>query len=153
MCFAVSLTRINKAFKDLGMTELIDPAIGKEDYNIAATSKAIKNTEYTGYGVGGTLIKNGGGVLLSNDDIWNGKAQEGAALQFWSGVTSYKMVIEHFKTSELSGHSIIFKSYRYDKDGNIDGFDFLDYRGNRGGITRSLQKEHKMYFLGANLKE
>ena len=36
---------------------------------------------------------------------------------------------------------------------NIDGFDFLDYRGNRGGITRSLQKEHKMYFLGANLKE
>lgn len=49
------------------------------------------------------------------------------------------------------GHSVVFKSYIFDTNGNIQGMKFYDYAGVNREFT-SLDKTKKI-MMGANLKD
>lgn len=163
MCFAVSMARVGKAFQDCKINDAIKVAIKGEDYIYSGT--VLKNIpdEYFGYGVGGALTKNGYAELLSHEDVWAGKLEEGAMLQYWNNYNekdwmSLKSAIKlsmgkspaQWHPDFNAGHSVIFKSYNYDTGNKIIGIKYYDYHGIE---TRGFNKGDKKMILGANLKD
>lgn len=150
MCFAVTMARVKKAYMDSVGVNALSLSLRGQDYNISGTGTvnkaAIPNT-YFGYGVGGALAAKGYARLVTNDEVWNGALQEGALLQYWWGDDP---AMVNKQNNDLSGHSIIFKSYLFDEQGNIFGFKHYDYHGiYRETIKANVGK----VFFGANLRD
>lgn len=116
------------------------------------------------YQVGGALAKNGYAELLTHEDVWNGKLEEGAMIQYWNNrnekdwhVLKNAIKLSIGKKRALwnvdfgAGHSVIFKSYIYDSSGTIIGIKYYDYVG----IGRSFNESDKFTKLmqSANLKD
>ncbi|HEX8575866.1 MAG TPA: hypothetical protein VF677_06190, partial [Flavobacterium sp.] len=132
-----------------------------DDYVYSGTvSKNIPDL-YFGYGVGGTLAKNGYAELLIHEEVWGGKLEEGAMLQYWGNYnnrnwqtlkSAIKSSIGANQHQDFSGgHSIIFKSYKYDTNGDISGIKYYDYSGIHKEFSL-IDKQAKI-ILGANLKD
>lgn len=140
MCFAVTMKRVEKAYKDQwNISDAIIVNTKHEDYRFSGTISPAIDDKYFGYGVGGALAKNGYADLISHEDVWNGKLEEGAMIQYWNNEN--EVTWETLKAAIKSsigarphpnfsgGHSVIFKSYEYDTNGNITKILFYDYAG------------------------
>ena len=164
MCFVVSMSRVGKAYNDCKVTDAIQVAIKGDDYVYSGTITATIPDKYFGYGVGGALAKNGYAELLTHEDVWNGKLEEGAMIQYWNNrnekdwhVLKNAIKLSIGKKRALwnvdfdAGHSVIFKSYIYDSSGTIIGIKYYDYVG----IGRSFNESDKFTKLmqSANLKD
>lgn len=168
MCFAVSMKRVEKAYLDQwNISDAITVSTEDEDYRISGTITSSIDDRYFGYGVGGTLAKNGYADLVSNEDIWNGKLEEGAHLQYWANKNhqdwnelkkAIKDNLNGIKNNDFSyGHSVIFKSYIYGREGEIIGMNYYDYHGIENepflkSDEYTLPNVPKI-FMGANLKD
>jgi hypothetical protein len=152
MCFAVTMARINKAYADLGEAEVLNKK--GEDVQISGNSNVakFKDPSLIGYGVGAALSNKNLGTLVSDADIWQGKLQRGAALQYWQGVKNYSDLVGKLKKGPVGGHSGIFTGYKYDDDGNIKGLLFRDYKGLRV-FSKNDAKDKQVLLFGANLKD
>lgn len=163
MCYAVSMARVDKAYKDMGINSAIQVENKGDDYIYSGTiSKSIPD-QYFGYGVGGALAKNGYSELLSHEDVLAGKLEEGAMLQYWNNNnkipwTDLKSAIKYSIGKSISqrhpnfegGHSVVFKSYIFDKNDKIIGIKYYDYNGVKHFDNDKIQRK---IFLGANLKD
>ncbi|MBV6881762.1 hypothetical protein NG800_018495 [Epilithonimonas ginsengisoli] len=162
MCFAITMKRVEKAyFDEWNITDAIIVNTKHEDYRFSGTIIPTIEDKYFGYGVGGALSKNGYGNLVPPKDIWEGKLEEGAMIQYWNdyneiGWTLLKEEIKNALRGKNApnfdgGHSVIFKSYIYDNSGNIIGIKYYDY----AGIHRefSLGDKAKKIMMGTNLKD
>lgn len=168
MCFAVSMKRVEQAYIDAcGITDAILVDSKGEDYVISGTVSKNIDDQFFGYGVGGTLAKNGYATLVSNEDVWAGALEEGAHIQYWANKnhkdwnTLIKAIKDHFSNvpnPDFSyGHSVIFKSYIYGSEGEIKGIKYYDYHG----ISNEPFLKSDEYtlpnipkiLLGANLKD
>ena len=161
MCFAVSMARVGKAYNDYDIVDAITVATKGEDYIYSGTVSKNIPDQYFGYGVGGALAKNGYAELVSHEDVWNGKLEEGAMIQYWNNHDELKWEnlkgeikksLQGRQTQYFNGgHSVIFKSYIYNSTGVINGMKFYDYTG----IHREflIFDKTKKIMLGANLKD
>lgn len=168
MCFAISMKRIEKAYLDqCNVSDAITVDTKNEDYRISGTVSSSIDDKYFGYGVGGALAKNDYAELISNEDVWNGKLEEGAHLQYWANKNhkdwdalkkAIKDNLNGIRNNDFSyGHSVIFKSYIYDTESVIIGMKYYDYHGiqNEPFLKTdeyTLPNVPKI-FLGANLKD
>lgn len=160
MCFAVSMARVRKAYKDEFNVEVLSLNLRGNDYLYSGTVVTTIPDKYFGYGVGGALASKGYANLIDEKGVKNGDLEEGAMLQYWniSSSISFLTLKKAIKDSinEISnqnfegGHSVIFKSYIKDSSGVITGLNFYDYSGI--GRQYSFSSNSKM-FLGANLKD
>ncbi len=121
MCYAICMARYNGIFG----TSALKLSESSSDYKISGT---IDRTNYLGYGVAGALAKNGYAKLFTTDELWSGKAQKGASIQWWWGTEVEVMNTLKLGKSQI-GHSVIFHSYVYDENGAIIGFNFTDDYG------------------------
>ncbi len=146
VCFACSQGRINKAYQDLfGISPLdLTVSVRNIDYRISATTTT--NGTYAGYGVGGALANKGYGELVGNSGVWRGDLQEGTALQYWNGYTTLQAAKRD--NFHKGGHSIIFKRYEYNTNGDIIGLYYIDYLGRESNIGIN----DDVIIFGANLK-
>ncbi len=162
MCFAITMKRVEKAYSDTwNITDAIMVDIKNEDYRYSGTTTPTIDDKYFGYGVGGALAKNGYADLVTTDEIWDGKLEEGAMIQYWNNRneiswTSLKEEIRSALKGNSApnfngGHSVIFKYYKYDSNGKVIGMKYYDY----AGIHRefSITDKTKKIMLGANLKD
>jgi hypothetical protein len=162
MCFAVTMTRVKKAFLDEHSIDLITLDRTHQDYTYSGTTSVNIPDNYFGYGVGGLLASKGYADLLTNEEVWAGKLEEGAMLQFWRNpnnkdwIVLKKVVKEHigkkreqWNSDFEGGHSVIFKTYIYEKSYKIIALWCYDY----SGIEKRFEIDADMIFLGANLKD
>lgn len=165
MCFAISMARVSKAFLNVGISNAIKVATSGDDYIYSGTVTNNIPDKYFGYGVGGALTKNGYADLVTTEEIWQGKLEEGAMLQYWNNPNKkdWKNLKEAIKFSIgkskqnwhpdfAAGHSVIFKGYIFDDKDNIVALWCYDY----SGTQRRFEKDdidHPKLFLGANLKD
>ncbi|MCP1300355.1 hypothetical protein NK356_14345 [Chryseobacterium sp. S0630] len=162
MCFAISMARVGKAFQDFKINDAISVTAKGDDYTYSGTMLKNIPDKYFGYGVGGTLSKNGYADLLTNVDIWKGKLEEGAMIQYWNNPNNkdwprIKEAIknsigknrENWDTDFGAGHSVIFKSYIYGENNKIIALWCYDY----SGTQRRFEKSDTKIFLGGNLKD
>jgi hypothetical protein len=162
MCFAISMARVGKAFNDLGIGNAIKVATSGDDYLYSGT--VVKNIpdNYFGYGVGGALAKNGYAELLKPEEIWLGKMEEGAMIQYWNNPNNRNWATlreaikysigkkrEDWHSDYGAGHSVIFKRYIFDDNDNIIALWCYDY----SGTQRRFERTDAKIFLGANLKD
>ncbi|MFN7674987.1 hypothetical protein [Flavobacterium sp.] len=113
---------------------------------------------YFGFGVGGALAARGYADLVDHNDVIKGYLNEGAMIQYWGNPNNVtweklKKAIKN-KINKIEdnnwdgGHSVIFKSYSFDANGNIEGLNIYDY----SGINRNFKINEKIY-KGANLRD
>lgn len=140
MCFAICMSRYNTVYG----SKVLSENTSSLDYRISGT---LDRKNSVGYGVGGALAKDGYAKLFNTTDLWAGKAQKGAAIQWWWG-TEQKITNELTTGALVTGHSIIFHSYVYDGSGNITGFNFTDDWGFNGLPTpnKPLMKDEDWIF-------
>lgn len=162
MCFAITMKRVEKAYSDeWGFSDVIMLSTKSKDYIYSGTVSNTIEDKYFGYGVGGAIANNGYADLITNEEIWQGKLEEGAMIQYWNLVKGldWPTLKEQIKKSLQGksapnfngGHSVIFKSYIFDRNGDIEGMKFYDYAGIYREFT-SMDKTKKI-MLGANLKD
>lgn len=165
MCFAISMARVSKAFTDIGISNAIKIATSGDDYIYSGTVSTNIPDKYFGYGVGGALAKNGYADLVTTQEIWEGRLEEGAMLQYWNNPNkkdwknlkeavkfSIGKPIQNWHPDFAAGHSVIFKGYIFDDKDNIVALWCYDY----SGTQRRFEKDDIDYpklFLGANLKD
>lgn len=165
MCFAVSMARVSKAFSDVNINNAIKVATSGDDYIYSGTISSNIPDKYLAYGVGGALAKNGYADLVTTQEIWQGRLEEGAMLQYWNNPNKkdWKNLKEAIKFSIgkpkqnwhpdfAAGHSVIFKGYIFDEKDNIVALWCYDY----SGTQRRFEKDdidHPKLFVGANLKD
>lgn len=162
MCFAISMTRVAKAFSDIGISNAIKIATSGDDYIYSGTISSNILDKYLGYGVGGALAKNGYAELVTTEEIWSGKLEEGAMLQYWNdpdkkGWTEIKKAIKDTlngidNSNFHKGHSVIFKGYIFDDNDDIVALWCYDYSGTQRRFEKDDDEYHRI-FLGANLKD
>jgi RHS repeat-associated protein len=144
MCYAICMNRYNTVYG----SEVLAQNTKSSDYKISAT---IDRKTNMGYGVGGALAKDGYAKLFNTADLWAGKAQKGAAIQWWW--EAEQTVMNSLKLGNgVIGHSIMFHSYVYDGSGNITGFNFTDDYGFNGLPTPNepLMKDNDWILGGVN---
>ncbi|HQF54142.1 MAG TPA: hypothetical protein PK208_03385 [Fibrobacteria bacterium] len=126
VCYATCESRANKAYFDLYGRNVVNLAVSKDniDHRIAATVRT--KDPYMGYGAGGVFAYHKLGVAVDNAAIWNGKLKTGALLQRWESLDPNDL-FSH------GGHSVIFRAYRYNETGEIDGIEITDYHGGING--------------------
>lgn len=150
MCFAVSMARTNKAFVDEFGVHAISLDLRRRDYLYSGTIVNSIPKQYFGYGVGGALALKGYATLVNEEDVWEGKLEEGAMIQYWNG-NNLTEIINRIKrrnpNNPQMGHSLVFKAYQTDASGNIIGLKLYDYTG----VNRTLTKGDGRLVLGANL--
>ncbi|KMQ65327.1 hypothetical protein ACM39_16780 [Chryseobacterium sp. FH2] len=161
MCFAVSMARVGKAFEDCKITDAIKITTKGDDYIYSGTISKNIPDDYFGYGVGGALAKNEYAELLTHEEVWGGKLEEGAMIQFWRNkkLTNWETLKKSIKNSLSKindgyfsyGHSVIFKSYVYDKNNKIAQIRYYDYHGI--GEELVFENNNERILLGANLKD
>jgi hypothetical protein len=162
MCFAITMARIGKAYTDLNIYNAIKLLTSGDDYIFSGTISNNIPEKYFGYGVGGALAKNGYADLVNTSEIWEGKLEEGAMLQFWNdpdkvGWTEIKKAIKDTlngitNTNFHKGHSIIFKGYIFGENDAIVAVWCYDYSGIQRRFEKDDDEAHKI-FLGANLRD
>lgn len=169
MCFAITMARVKKAFQDQLSIDLITLDRKHQDYITSGTISLNIPEKYFGYGVGGLLASKGYADLITNKEVWEGKLEEGAILQYWTNKqhVSWNILKEGVKDSIRKiqnvnfgyGHSVIFKSYLFDEKDVIYGIRYYDYHGTDEGQTFLLTDENGLdgnvpkLFFGANLKD
>lgn len=162
MCYAVSMARVSKAFTNQKIYDAIKIATSGDDYIYSGTISNSIPDKHFGYGVGGALAKNGYAELINAQQVWEGKLEEGAMLQYWNdpdrkGWGEIKKAIKDSlnginNPNFHAGHSVIFKGYIFDDEDNIVALWCYDY----SGTQRRFEKDdidHYKIFLGANLKD
>lgn len=97
--------------------------------------------------------------LVDHNDVIKGFLNEGAMLQYWGNPNnvSWEKLKKAIKDSISKksnsdwggGHSVIFKSYSFDANGNIAGLNCYDYTG----INRNFKINESKIFKGANLRD
>jgi RHS repeat-associated protein len=143
MCYAVSMARVSKAFKDQGVDDAISLSVKSLDYRISGT--ITTSSIYSGFGVGGALAKNGYATLVEDNNVWRGSLQIGAQLQLWHSVDNKDLLAR-------GGHSQIFMNYTFDSRGIINGMDVIDNSGTPEHYDRSDMQGVET-FKAANLKD
>jgi hypothetical protein len=159
MCFAVSMARVAKAYKDILRFSPIEVEKSGQDYLYSGTVVTNIPDNYFGFGVGGALAARGYADLVNHNDVIKGYLNEGAMIQYWGNpnkVTWEKLLkaiknqINKIEDNNWGGgHSVIFKSYSFDANGNIDGLNCYDY----SGINRNFKINEDKIFNGANLRD
>jgi hypothetical protein len=159
MCFAVSMARVAKAYKDILRVSPIKVETSGQDYLYSGTVVTNIPDKFFGYGVGGALAARGYADLVDHNDIIKGFLNEGAMIQYWGNPNNVtweklKMAIKN-QINKIEdnnwggGHSVIFKSYSFDANGSIDGLNCYDY----SGINRNFKIYENKIFKGANLRD
>jgi hypothetical protein len=159
MCFAVSMARVAKAYKDILRVSPIKVETSGQDYLYSGTVVTNIPDKFFGYGVGGALAARGYADLVDHNDIIKGFLNEGALIQYWGNPNNVtweklKMAIKN-QINKIEdnnwggGHSVIFKSYSFDANGSIDGLNCYDY----SGINRNFKIYENKIFKGANLRD
>ncbi len=158
MCFAVTMARVAKAFKDvLRFSPIKVESIG-QDYLYSGTIVTNIPDKVFGYGVGGALSVNGYADLVDHNDVLKGYLSEGAMIQYWRNENqiNWENLKKEMKKSILQqpnnfegGHSVIFKSYLFDENRNITGISYYDYTG----INKMFNINENKIFKGANLRD
>ncbi len=159
MCFAVSMARVAKAYKDILRVSPIKVETSGQDYLYSGTVVTNIPDKFFGYGVGGALAARGYADLVDHNDIIKGFLNEGGMIQYWgnpNNVTweklkkAIKNQINKIEDNNWGGgHSVIFKSYSFDANGSIDGLNCYDY----SGINRNFKINENKIFKGANLRD
>lgn len=159
MCYAVSMARVAKAYKDILRFSPIKVEKSGQDYLYSGTVVTNIPDNYFGFGVGGALAARGYADLVNHNDVIKGYLNEGAMIQYWGNpnkVTWEKLLkaiknqINKIEDNNWGGgHSVIFKSYSFDANGNIDGLNCYDY----SGINRNFKINEDKIFNGANLRD
>ena len=135
VCYATCESRANKAYFDLFGRNVVNLTVSKDniDHRIAATVRT--KDPYMGYGAGGVFAYHKLGVAVDNAAIWNGGLKTGALLQRWKSTNRNDLFSN-------GGHSVIFRAYRYDESGAIDGIEITDYHGGiNGGIFDAVEDD------------
>lgn len=158
MCFAVTMARVSKAYNDvLRFSPIMVQSTG-QDYLYSGTVVANIPDKIFGYGVGGALATNGYADLVDHNDVLKGYLNEGAMIQYWRNENQLswenlkremKKAIAKQPNNFEGGHSVIFKSYIFDENGNIKGISYYDY----GGINKIFNINENKIFKGANLRD
>jgi hypothetical protein len=158
MCFAVTMARVGKAYKDVLRFSPIKVQSTGQDYLYSGTVITNIPDKVFGYGVGGALATNGYADLVDHNDIIKGFLNEGAMIQYWRNENQLswenlkremKKAIAKQPNNFEGGHSVIFKSYIFDENGNIKGISYYDY----GGINKIFNINENKIFKGANLRD
>ncbi len=159
MCFAVSMARVAKAYEDILRVSPIKVETNGQDYLYSGTVVTNIPDKFFGYGVGGALAARGYADLVDHNDVIKGFLNEGAMLQYWGNPNnvSWEKLKKAIKDSISKksnsdgggGHSVIFKSYSFDANGNIAGLNCYDYTG----INRNFKINESKIFKGANLRD
>ena len=165
MCYAVTMARVAKAFTDMNFYNVLKVAAYGDDYIYSGTISKNIPDKYFGYGVGGALEKKGYADLITTQEIWDGKLEEGAILQYWNNPNKrdWKSLKEAIKLSIgkkredwpsdfRGGHSVIFKEYILDDRDNVVALWCYDYSGIQKRFEKDDESAHKI-FLGANLRD
>ena len=158
MCYAISMARVAKAYKDILRFSPIKVETSGQDYLYSGTVVTNIPDNYFGFGVGGALAARGYADLVDHNDVIKGYLNEGAMIQYWGNPNNVtweklKKAIKN-KINKIEdnnwdgGHSVIFKSYSFDANGNIEGLNIYDY----SGINRNFKINEKIY-KGANLRD
>ncbi|MDX2248303.1 MAG: hypothetical protein SF052_16085 [Bacteroidia bacterium] len=150
MCFAVSMARYNQAYKNVTgkHSDLLTQVNPSTDYALSGTilGPSLPDNLF-GYGVAGALANKRYAELVTEEEIWEGKLQIGAIVQWWAFPTFAAAKNSNFKRE---GHSGIFRDYSYDQDGNINGLKFFDYKGFQS-IDKGAFKAAGFSIVGGNL--
>lgn len=143
VCYATSESRANKAYKDLFGGNAVDLTVSNKniDHRIAATQGT--KDPFMGYGAGGPFARRSMGTTIDDTGVWSGMLQKGALIQRWNTNDVSNMYIR-------GGHSVIFRNYSYDSDGNITGIQYTDYHGDVREMKRENYEGLKI-ILGVNL--
>ncbi|NRS90902.1 hypothetical protein HNQ02_003853 [Flavobacterium sp. 7E] len=172
MCFAITMARVKKAFQDEWNLDLLTLLRTHQDYIYSGTITLNIPEKYFGYGVGGLLASKVYADLLTNKEVWAGKLEEGAILQYWANQkkVSWEDIKKDMKyklknyeyppdTKFTYGHSVIFKCYLFDENDTIYGMRYYDSHGTDEGLQFLLTDEEQKgrnvakIFFGANLKD
>ena len=152
-CYLNCLVRY---FKAAGIEVKPFSEMKRGDINIAQSSN--KNDKYLGYGSGSLLIHRGTGTPVTDEEVWQGKLQEGALLQWWknpngggAGKPSNELILNGLRKGLLiDGHSVIFKEYLY-LNGKIDGFIFYDAKSIEHTLRDSHGEKDNKRIYGTNI--
>jgi hypothetical protein len=159
MCYAISMARVAKAYNDILRFSPIKVEKSGQDYLYSGTVVSNIPDNYFGFGVGGALAARGYADLIDHKDVIKGYLNEGAMIQYWGNpknvtweklLNAVKNKINKIEDNNWGGgHSVIFKSYSFDANGNIDGLNCYDY----SGINRNFKINENKIFNGANLRD
>lgn len=127
VCYATCESRANKAYFDLLGRNVVNLTVlnSNIDHRIASTQGTPD--PYMGYGAGGVFAHHRLGEAIADNQVWLGRLKAGALLQRWMS-RDPRAMFRH-------GHSVIFRAYRYDDNGNVDGIEYTDYHG---GINAAM---------------
>ena len=147
VCYATTESRAQQAYIDQTGSGVVDLTVSNRniDHRIASTQGG--NDPFMGYGAGGPFARRESGQAINNTGVWSGQLQKGALLQVWNSTDVNNLYSN-------GGHSIIFRNYVFDANGNITDFQYTDYHG---GI-RSFNNDYWMSrdnvtILGVNLSD
>jgi len=128
VCYATTESRAQQAYIDLTGSGVVNLTVSKNnvDHRIAATYGT--NDSYMGYGAGGPFVLHGHGEIINHAQVWSGRLKRGALLQRWNSTDQNNLYAN-------GGHSVIFRNYLYNNNGNITGLEFTDYHGGVNGLS------------------
>jgi|GEM_PF-695202 len=150
VCYATTESRAQQAYIDQSGSGVVNLSVSNKniDHKIAS-SQLGTNSPFLGYGAGGPFAKNGVGLIVDNKGVWSGQLQKGALLQVWNSTS-----VNINTLIQSGGHSIIFRNYLFDNNGNIVDFEYTDYHG---GVRRFKENYHvpsnQTTIMGVNLKD
>ncbi len=143
VCYATSESRAQQAYIDETGSGVVNLTVSNRniDHRIAATQGT--NDPHMGYGAGGPFVRAGVGETVDNIGTWAGELKRGALLQRWNTTDTTNLY-------GSGGHSVIFRDYTYDDDGNINGLSYTDYHGGIRSMDRATY-ETGATILGVNI--
>lgn len=142
VCYATTESRANHAFGLLGGSDVVDLTVSNKNIDHRIASSQGGSDPFMGYGAGGPFARAGLGVPVDDNGVWAGNLQTGALLQIWNSTDQNNLM-------QNGGHSVIFRNYSYDNNGNINGIEYSDYHGD--STTRSQSYFQSKTVLGVNL--
>ena len=130
VCYATTESRAQQAYIDERGSGVVDLTVSKNnvDHRIAATYGT--NDPYMGYGAGGPFARHGFGQTVDDTGVWAGELKAGALLQLWHSTNQNNLY-------ENGGHSVIFRNYVYNDNGDITAICYTDYHGDFSYWQRS----------------
>ncbi len=81
--------------------------------------------------------------MVDDNGVWSGKLQEGAVLQIWHSTDINDLFSQ-------AGHSIIFRNYIFDLNGNIIDFEYIDNSGEIKTFNNRYSRQEET-IMGVNL--
>lgn len=144
VCYATTESRAQRAYIDELGVGVVDLSVSSRniDHRIAATYGT--NDPFMGYGAGGPFARHGRGEAVNDAAVWAGDLRAGALLQLWHSTDPANLYAN-------GGHSVIFRNYVYDDNGEIEGLQYSDYNGGRPRTWLRSEYENQETILGVNL--